>query len=107
VSWALLDKSAIKKFLADSKNTFGDKFDTLMQKLNFNETNGIVIGPEFSRIFAEIILQKIDVNVKADLACIIHKPTKSVILGLLATAVGPDCDYCERFFLASEVNYSK
>ncbi|MCR9010838.1 antiviral reverse transcriptase Drt3b [Gabonibacter chumensis] len=39
---------------------FGSQFDSLMQKMNFNETNGIVIGPEFSRIFAEIILGHID-----------------------------------------------
>ena len=33
-----------------------------MQNLNYGETNGIVIGPEFSRIFAELILQQIDRN---------------------------------------------
>ncbi len=33
-----------------------------MQSLNYNETNGIVVGPEVSRIFAEIILNKIDSN---------------------------------------------
>jgi hypothetical protein len=46
------------------KHTFGNEFDDLMQKMNFAETNGIVIGPEFSRIFAEIILQKIDKDVE-------------------------------------------
>ena len=35
-----------------------------MQRLNYNETNGIVIGPEFSRIFAEIILQRVDKEVE-------------------------------------------
>lgn len=35
--------------------------------MNYNETNGIVIGPEFSRIFAEIILQYIDKKVKQTL----------------------------------------
>lgn len=67
ISWALIDKEVVKRYLYDKKNTFGNQFDTLMQKLNYNETNGIVIGPEFSRIFAEIILQRIDVNVKQDL----------------------------------------
>jgi maltooligosyltrehalose synthase len=33
-----------------------------MQLTNYRETNGIIIGPEVSRIFAEIILQKIDLN---------------------------------------------
>lgn len=40
--------------------TFGGAFDHLMQKMNNNETNGIVIGPEFCRIFAEVILQYVD-----------------------------------------------
>lgn len=40
--------------------TFEDKFSTLMENSNFGRKNGIVIGPEFSRIFAEIILQRID-----------------------------------------------
>lgn len=45
-------------------DAFGSRFDSMMQKMNFNETNGIVIGPEFSRIFAEIILQYIDKTVE-------------------------------------------
>lgn len=47
--------------------TFGSQWDSLMQKMNYNETNGIVIGPEFSRIFAEVILQHIDSEVMRDL----------------------------------------
>jgi hypothetical protein len=49
------------------KDTFGNEFDDLMQKMNFAETNGIVIGPEFSRIFAEIILQRIDKDVENEM----------------------------------------
>ncbi|MDI7774964.1 antiviral reverse transcriptase Drt3b [Asticcacaulis sp. EMRT-3] len=45
--------------------SFGDDFDNLMQKMNYNETNGICIGPELSRIFAEIILQAVDVDIDA------------------------------------------
>ena len=68
IAWALLDKEVAKKHLGeDLKNTFGNIFDILMQKLNYNETNGIVIGPEFSRIFAELILQKVDVKVTVEL----------------------------------------
>ena len=67
ITWALLDKEVVKKNLTDSKKTFGNVFDNLMQKLNYNETNGIVIGPEFSRVFAELILQKIDDNAKREL----------------------------------------
>lgn len=60
ISWALFNKSIIKDNIEDSRKTFAGKFDELMQKLNANETNGIIIGPEFSRIFAELILQQID-----------------------------------------------
>ena len=34
-----------------------------MQHTNYNETNGIVVGPEISRIFAEIILQAVDLAI--------------------------------------------
>lgn len=67
ISWALLNKEVVKKHLTDSKNTFSQVFDTLMQKLNYNETNGIIIGPEFSRIFAELILQQVDYRVQNEL----------------------------------------
>jgi hypothetical protein len=50
------------------KQTFGNQFDILMQRMNYNETNGIIIGPEFSRIFAEIILQHIDKTVEFNLS---------------------------------------
>lgn len=59
ISWAIYGKDYTKKNNF-AKASFGDKFDKLMQELNYQETNGIIIGPEFSRIFAEIILQQID-----------------------------------------------
>jgi Reverse transcriptase (RNA-dependent DNA polymerase) len=67
ITWALFNKEVVKKHIKKINFTFGDKFDTLMKNLNYEETNGIVIGPEFSRIFAEIILQRIDSNIKNDL----------------------------------------
>ena len=63
ITWALLNKEIVKERL-DKKTTFGHKFDELMQRMNYNETSGIVIGPEFSRIFAEIILQRVDKEVE-------------------------------------------
>ena len=60
ISWAVFNKDIVKENIRPSLNTFAGKFDAIMQQLNANETNGIVIGPEFSRIFAEIILQQID-----------------------------------------------
>lgn len=66
--WAVLGKEQTKFSLEESKDTFGGRFDDLMQKLNHKETNGIVIGPEFSRIFAEIILQSVDAELIKRLA---------------------------------------
>ncbi|WP_163399711.1 antiviral reverse transcriptase Drt3b [Flavobacterium fluviatile] len=63
ISWAILNKQIVKDNVVHSLKTFGGEFDNLMQKLNANETNGIIIGPEFSRIFAEIILQQIDKDI--------------------------------------------
>ena len=70
LSWAILGKDQTKqtrRHLSLSKSTFGGKFDLMMQRLNNNETNGIIIGPEFSRIFAEIILQSVDVKIEQQL----------------------------------------
>lgn len=61
------NKKIVKDNLGEYNNSFGGKFDKIMQQMNYNETNGIVIGPEFSRIFAELILQKIDKNVEKEL----------------------------------------
>lgn len=63
ITWAVSGgKDAYKRIFPfeDFMKTFGGEFDYMMQKMNYNETNGIVIGPEFSRIFAEIILQYVD-----------------------------------------------
>lgn len=61
VTWASKGKKYAKGH-ADV-HSFEGKFDRLMQAANYNETNGIVIGPEVSRIFAEIILQDVDLNI--------------------------------------------
>lgn len=65
--WAIFNKHIVKSNIDSSLDTFPGEFDKLMQTLNANETNGIVIGPEFSRIFAEIILQQIDKNIYENL----------------------------------------
>lgn len=61
LSWAVKGKAFSKNNVSTA--TFDGSFDKLMQTLNYNETNGIVIGPEISRVFAEIILQSIDTKV--------------------------------------------
>lgn len=45
------------------KENFENKFSRLMESANFGRNDGLVIGPEFSRIFAEIILQDVDKKV--------------------------------------------
>jgi hypothetical protein len=68
IVWALYGKDAVKENLNKSKSTFPAKFDGLLQNMNYGETNGIIIGPEFSRIFAELILQSVDKQLEYDLA---------------------------------------
>lgn len=63
--WATKDKEYAKSNLTGSN--FADTFDKVIRQGNYNETNGIPIGAEISRIFAEIILQKIDLNVISSL----------------------------------------
>lgn len=58
IAWAVTSKKLAKD--NTSAVSFGNAFDRLMQRSNYNETSGICIGPEASRIFAEIILAKVD-----------------------------------------------
>lgn len=68
ISWATSGGADKVKVLPGYHGSWvGDAFDNLMQSVNARETNGIVIGPEFSRIFAEIILQYIDRKVEQEL----------------------------------------
>lgn len=66
ISWALKNKPYIRKHVKYS-NQFGQELDTLMQRSNNNETNGIPIGSEFSRVFAELIFQRIDCSIESNL----------------------------------------
>jgi hypothetical protein len=61
LTWAVKSKDVAKA--QSLKDTFENEFDKLMRKTNYGETNGILVGPEISRIFAEIILQRIDLAV--------------------------------------------
>ncbi len=62
IAWAVKGKKFAKEN-GNNKSLFENQFDSLMQKVNYNETNGILVGPEVSRIFAEIILQQVDLDV--------------------------------------------
>ena len=67
ISWASKNKDYIKGSYVRWSNQFAQKLDTIMQRSNANETNGIPVGSEFSRIFAEIIFQDIDTNIEKEL----------------------------------------
>lgn len=60
ISWAVKSKEYAKR--AIKANSFENEFDQIMRDANYGETNGIVVGPEVSRIFAEIILQQVDID---------------------------------------------
>jgi len=62
ITWAIKGKNSAKLFKMTS--SFENDIDKIMQNSNWAETHGIPIGSEFSRIYAEIILQKIDDNVE-------------------------------------------
>jgi len=58
IAWALMGKNLAKE--SKSAATAAKVFDDLMMFVNHGETNGIVIGPEISRIFAEVLFQAVD-----------------------------------------------
>ena len=57
IAWAVKNKSYAK---SNNGFSFENQFDKVISNSNHGETNGIIIGPEVCRIFAEIILQRID-----------------------------------------------
>jgi hypothetical protein len=61
IAWAVKGRTVAKEI--KKKDTFENAFDRLMRHSNYDETNGIIVGPEISRIFAEIILQAVDLAV--------------------------------------------
>ena len=65
IAWAIKGREVAKA--NTGADTFEKAFDQLMQHSNYNETNGIIVGPEVSRIFAEIILQAVDLAIMRQL----------------------------------------
>jgi len=76
ITWAIKNKASSKRNA--NEKSFENYFDKIMQQANYNETNGIVVGPEISRIFAEIILQQVDV----DAIEILEKDSHKLKLGI-------------------------
>lgn len=69
LTWAVIgDKNIGKTYYKHNyKSTFASCIDTIQQKCNYNETNGIVIGPEFNRIISDVILSQCDVETEHSL----------------------------------------
>lgn len=67
IAWAGRGKDFAKRNKGPKAKFFEGRFDVLVQNTNWGETHGIVIGPEFSRIFAEIILQRADARIRSNL----------------------------------------
>lgn len=65
VTWAITEKHYAKSSF--KRTPYESELDKIFQRMNFNETNGIVVGPEFSRVFAEIVLQDVDVRLEEEL----------------------------------------
>ena len=65
-------KWIIERNVIDSKNAHNSHLfiaiDRVLQNINGKSSNGIPIGPEFSRMMAEILLQQVDVDVKKALS---------------------------------------
>jgi len=62
INWSVKGKDHAKAHIK-YKNQFASEYDALIQSSNNMETNGIPIGSEFSRVFAETLFHSIDNNV--------------------------------------------
>ncbi len=64
IPWRLHTKAVAKQ--NRSHNLFGNKLDAELQASNFGQTKGIAIGPDTSLGIAELMLSKIDAELKAN-----------------------------------------
>lgn len=71
IGWALFGKENAKASLGKPpyKNSLGDRLDTLVRKCQDNQSVGIPIGPDTSRILGEIIGVAIESRLKGELPC--------------------------------------
>lgn len=61
-SWFVAKRTINSKSLSSTGSLF-QNIDTFLQNLNQSKTNGIVIGPELSRLLAEFLLVSIEKNI--------------------------------------------
>lgn len=65
IPWAAYGKEKVKSNLNFYSGSLADRIDLLVRACNRNQTIGVPIGPESSRIIAEIISARIDVEFSA------------------------------------------
>ena len=63
----LIGKDSIDTMEFCKNSNMYSSIDRLLQNINARRSNGIVVGPEFSRMIAELMLQAIDVRVNNQL----------------------------------------
>lgn len=64
IPWAAYGKETVKGNLKLYQGSLADRLDALVRACNRNQTVGIPIGPETSRIIAEVISSRIDSDFK-------------------------------------------
>ncbi|MBB1249829.1 RNA-directed DNA polymerase [Rhizobium sp. G21] len=67
IPWAAYGKEKVKSSIKMYEGSFADRLDVLVRACNRNQTVGLPIGPETSRILAEIISSRIDFQFSSDL----------------------------------------
>lgn len=63
LSWAIHGKDSAKKSRNDT-TLFGNQLDKLVRAMNYDQTNGILVGNAVSRIVSEVILCTVDDAIK-------------------------------------------
>lgn len=69
--WAIHGRAQAKRE-RNNKNLLGNRLDVLVRAMNYNQTNGILVGNAISRIVSEVLLCTVDSSIKArfpNLAC--------------------------------------
>lgn len=59
----IIESNTVDSKKADNTNLF-ITIDRILQNINGKSSNGVIVGPEFSRMIAEILLQHIDCEIK-------------------------------------------
>ncbi|MCV0334425.1 MAG: RNA-directed DNA polymerase [Microbacterium sp.] len=67
IEWSVYGRSVVKSQKSSFDATMPREFDKLMMAIKEEETNGLLIGPEVSRVFAELVLQGVDLDIERDL----------------------------------------